>query len=67
MADPVDMANDIVAEHDARAIAAAQAAVVRADPVIGFCEACADDDVMVLPCGGMPRCIDCRTKWERRR
>ena len=35
MADPVDMANDIVAEHDARAIPAAQAAVVRADPVIG--------------------------------
>ena len=67
MADPVDMANDIAAEATERAIAAARSAAPQIRPFIGECHACLDGDVHVLQCGGMLRCVDCRTRWEKRR
>ncbi|SEM54809.1 hypothetical protein SAMN05192583_0585 [Sphingomonas gellani] len=66
MADPVDQANDFAAAAADRTIAAARAAV-RPDPVIGTCNACLEEDMPVLTCGGMLRCTECRAKWEKRR
>lgn len=67
MADPVDMANDIAEAHARRSIAAARAAAAVPDPVLGTCEMCCDEDVMVRGAGGMLRCTPCRAKWEKRR
>lgn len=67
MADDVDRAADIVAEHESRAIAAARAAAAQPDLVPGTCEACCDENVMVRSCGGLMRCTPCRSKWEKRR
>lgn len=67
MADQIDMANDVAEQHAQRSIARARAAAALPDPVLGDCEACCDDNVMVRGCGGIMRCVDCRTKWEKRR
>ena len=67
MADQIDMANDIAADAADRAIAAARAAAPTHRPLLGTCHACFDENVPVLTCGGMLRCTDCRSKWEKRR
>ncbi len=67
MADQVDMANDIAAQHAQRSINTARAAAALPDPVLGDCEACCDDGVMVRGAGGIMRCTPCRTRWEQRR
>lgn len=67
MPDQIDQANDLASAERDHGIAAARAASVVPDPVRGFCEVCCDEDVMVRQCGGMPRCMPCREKWEKRR
>lgn len=67
MADPIDHASDVTEAERERGIAAARAASAIPDPVIGTCEACCDEDVMVRQCGGMPRCTPCRARWEKRK
>jgi hypothetical protein len=61
------MANELAEQHTQRHVAAARAAANTPDPVLGDCEACCDDNVMVKTCGGLLRCVDCRTKCERRK
>lgn len=67
MADNVDLANELDEQHTQRHVAAARAAANTPDPVLGECEACCGDNVMVKSAGGLLRCVDCRTKWERRK
>jgi hypothetical protein len=67
MADPIDQANDVAASERDRGIAAARAASAIPEAVLGDCDACCDEDVMVRQCGGMPRCTPCRARWEKRR
>lgn len=67
MADNVDMANDLAEQITRGHVAAARAAASTPDPALGDCEACCDDNVMVKSAGGLLRCVDCRTKWERRK
>lgn len=66
MADNVDMANELAEQHTQRHVAAARAAANTPNPILGDCEACCDDGVMVKTCGGLLRCTPCRAKWERR-
>lgn len=67
MADIIDEAQALTETLDARTIAAARAAAQQPDPVLGECEACLDDNVMVRGCGGILRCTPCRERWEKRR
>lgn len=67
MADAVDMANEVAEASADRAIAAARADAPATKPFLGTCNACLEEDVHVLHRGGMLRCVDCRTKWEKRR
>ena len=67
MADHIDEAQAFTEAHTARSIAAVRARAAIPDPVMGSCEACCDDDVMVRPAGGILRCTPCRAKWEARR
>ena len=67
MADVIDEAQALTEALSERTIAAARAAAQQPDPVLGECEACLDEDVMVRGCGGILRCTPCRSKWEKRR
>lgn len=68
MADELDLsAERQQAERDRGVARARAAAAAISDPILGTCEACCDEDVMVRPCGGMPRCTPCRSGWEQRR
>ena len=61
------MANDLAAAAADRSIAAARAAAPSVRPFLGTCHACCEEDVHVLQCGGMLRCVDCRSRWEKRK
>lgn len=61
MADPVDMATDIVAEHLARGLASINAAVPAGEP--GECDACFEHMPRIV--GGM--CAPCRDRAAKMR
>lgn len=65
MADQIDMANDIAAQHLERSLAAARVPIARGKP--GECEGCLDDHPRLVTVGGMDLCPPCRDKRERRR
>lgn len=65
MADNADQAADYQAQHLARSLAKVGKPV--AEPTMGFCESCCEEPVPVLPRGGIMRCTDCRSRWEKRK